>query len=82
MIELQNVSKSYRQGDAEIRVLSSVTLSIAAGERVAIMGASGSGKSTLLSLMPGMDTPDPGHIPINGEDIGRMTERELADFRN
>lgn len=61
MIELQNVSKSYRQGDAEIRVLSSVTLSIAAGERVAIMGASGSGKSTLLSLMSGMDTPDPGY---------------------
>lgn len=82
MIELQNVSKSYRQGDAKISVLSNVSLTIATGEKVAIIGASGSGKSTLLSLMSGMDRPDSGRILIDDRDIGRMTERELADFRN
>lgn len=82
MIELQNVSKSYRQGDAQVRVLSDVSISIATGENVAIIGASGSGKSTLLSLMSGMDTPDSGRVLIDGKDIGHMTERELADFRN
>jgi predicted ABC-type transport system involved in lysophospholipase L1 biosynthesis ATPase subunit len=82
MIELQNVSKSYRQGDQEIRVLTDVSLSIATGEKVAIVGASGSGKSTLLSIMSGMDTPDFGTVRIDGKDIGSMDERELADLRN
>lgn len=82
MIELQNVSKTYRQGDQVIRVLSGVTLSIASGEKVAIVGASGSGKSTLLSIMSGMDTPDSGRVIVDGKDIGEMSERELAEFRN
>lgn len=82
MIELQNISKSYRQGETLIRVLSDVSLSISAGEKVAIVGASGSGKSTLLSIMSGMDTPDSGKVVIDGKNIAEMSPRELSEFRN
>jgi putative ABC transport system ATP-binding protein len=82
MIELQNISKTYTQGDTSIRVLNDVSLRIEDGERVAIVGASGSGKSTLLSIMSGMDVPDSGNVVIDGKNIGSMRDRELSDFRN
>jgi len=82
MIELKNVSKSYRQGTEVISVLSNVNLIINEGERVAIIGASGSGKSTLISLMSGMDKPDSGEVCIAGKDISLLSESQIAELRN
>ncbi len=82
MIELKHVSKSYHQGDTLIEVLKNVHLTIASGEKVAIIGASGSGKSTLLSLMSGMDIPDSGSVLIDSNDIAKMGEDELSQLRN
>ena len=82
MIELKHVSKSYRQSDTLIEVLKDIDLTIASGEKVAIIGASGSGKSTLLSLMSGMDIPDSGSVLIDGNDIAKMGESELSQLRN
>ncbi len=82
MIELKHVSKTYTQGDVKIPVLQDVNLRVAEGEHVAIIGASGSGKSTLLSLMSGMDSPDSGEVHIDGKDISKMNEDELAILRN
>ena len=82
MIELKNVSKSYRQGDSTIHVLRKVNLTIKEGEQVAIIGASGSGKSTLLSLMSAMDKPDVGQVWIGGRDLGTLSPAQLATLRN
>ena len=82
MIELKHVSKSYRQSDTLIEVLKDINLTIASGEKVAIIGASGSGKSTLLSLMSGMDIPDSGSVLIDGNDIAKMGENKLSQLRN
>ncbi len=82
MITLEHISKTYRQGNADIHVLSDVSLRIEKGERVAIVGASGSGKSTLLSLMSGLDNPDSGTVSIDGKDLTKLTKEELSILRN
>ncbi len=82
MIQLKNVTKTYTQGETHIEVLRGISLEIADGEKVAIVGASGSGKSTLLSIMSGMDSPDSGEVIIDGTSIASLNERELALFRN
>jgi putative ABC transport system ATP-binding protein len=69
-------------GDQELRALDGVTLEIAAGDFVAIMGASGSGKSTFMNLVGGLDTPSAGRLEIDGRDIGAMTSDDLAALRN
>jgi putative ABC transport system ATP-binding protein len=82
MISLQNVKKSYHQGSTVVEVLNDVSLHVAPGERVAIVGASGSGKSTLLSIMAGMEVADSGTVMVNGKNLATLSEKELANFRN
>jgi lipoprotein-releasing system ATP-binding protein len=74
--------KSYWQGRTEVPVLTGVDLTIAAGERVAIMGASGSGKSTLLHVLGGLDRPDAGEVSVAGESLWAMTETARGRLRN
>lgn len=81
MIELRHVSKRYKRGEQFVPVLHDLSLTVAKGEFLALMGPSGSGKSTLLNLIAGIDRPDSGEILINGRDIARITETELAQWR-
>jgi putative ABC transport system ATP-binding protein len=81
LVEIRNLSKAYRRGGQIVPVLSDITLNIAAGDFVALMGPSGSGKSTLLNLIAGIDKPDGGTLRVGGIDIARMSEAELADWR-
>jgi putative ABC transport system ATP-binding protein len=80
VLELAGVGKSY-PGDPPVRSLAGVTLSVAAGELVAVVGPSGSGKSTLLHLMAGLDRPSEGTVLITGEDAGRLGDRRLSGLR-
>jgi putative ABC transport system ATP-binding protein len=81
MISLRAVEKAYRQGESEVRALAGVSLDIAAGEFVAIVGPSGSGKSTLLHLIGGLDQPTAGEIRIDGTPISSMSDDEITIFR-
>jgi len=81
MLAVRDATKSYRQGEAEVKALAGVTLDVAAGEFVAIVGPSGSGKSTLLHLMGGLDVPTSGDVLIDGASIARMSDDEVTVFR-
>lgn len=81
LIALSEVSKSYRRGGQIVPVLSKLTFDIRCKEFLALMGPSGSGKSTLLNLIAGIDSPDHGSIKVGGEDITRLSEADLADWR-
>jgi putative ABC transport system ATP-binding protein len=78
---VENVVKRFRQGDREVSALAGVTLDVAEGAFLAVMGASGSGKSTLLHLMAGLATPDSGRVVIRGENLADMNDRQLTLFR-
>src|SRR5437588_9513123 len=80
MIELKNVSRIYKS-NVEVRALDDVSLSVAPGEWLAIMGPSGSGKSTLVNLIGCLDQPTQGEIWIQGTNVARMTAAELNHFR-
>jgi putative ABC transport system ATP-binding protein len=80
-VQVQDVFKSYRQGDSLIEVLSGVNLQVESGSTHAILGQSGSGKSTLLSLLAGLDHPTRGVVSIDGQRITGMNEKSLAAFR-
>jgi putative ABC transport system ATP-binding protein len=82
LIELAAVRKTYRTGSLRVAALGGVTLSIDAGEYVAIMGPSGSGKSTLMHILGCLDVPTSGSYHLAGEDVGAMSEEQLADVRN
>ncbi|MDD2604691.1 MAG: ABC transporter ATP-binding protein [Desulfobacterales bacterium] len=82
ILDAQHLTHTYRIGGREIRVLDTVSLSVAAGEFLVIQGASGSGKSTLLSLLSGLEKPGNGRIRIDGRDITDLDEDELAPIRN
>ena len=82
MIELKNVTKNVRSGTEDLTILDDVSLVIPDGEFVSVTGASGSGKSTLLGLIAGLDAPTTGSILIDGEDITKMSEDNLADVRS
>jgi putative ABC transport system ATP-binding protein len=81
LVEIRGLAKAYRRGDQRVPVLSDINLAIAAGDFIALMGPSGSGKSTLLNLIAGIDKPDTGELHVAGEDITRLGEAELADWR-
>lgn len=78
MIELQGITKSF----GSLQVLKGIDLTIDKGEVVSIVGPSGAGKTTLLQIMGTLDKPDTGRILLNGTEINRLKERELAAFRN
>jgi putative ABC transport system ATP-binding protein len=82
LIEVQNLSKSYRRDSLEIPVLRNISLNVSEGEFVAFMGPSGSGKTTLLNLIAGIDKPSEGRILIAGVDVTELTETELATWRS
>jgi putative ABC transport system ATP-binding protein len=81
IVAITRLTKSYRRGDQVVPVLRDITLSIPAGDFIALMGPSGSGKSTLLNLIAGIDKPDSGELLVDGEDITKLPEADLADWR-
>ena len=81
IVQIANISKSYRRGSQLIPVLQEISFDIAAGEFLALMGPSGSGKSTLLNLIAGIDKADSGTIRVGGIDITTLPETELAEWR-
>ncbi|WP_239345034.1 MULTISPECIES: ABC transporter ATP-binding protein [unclassified Frankia] len=82
VIQLDGVRKTYRTGSLEVEALRGVNLRISEGEYIAIMGPSGSGKSTLMHILGCLDVPTAGSYHLAGEDVGRMSEEELAEIRN
>ncbi len=81
ILSIEHLTKVYGTGPAAVRALDDVSLSIAAGEFVAIVGSSGSGKSTLMHLMGGVDRPTSGTVRMNGEDVYKRSDEQLAVFR-
>lgn len=82
LIRAEAVSKIYHMGDQTVRALDGVTLEIATGDYVAIMGSSGSGKSTMMNLIGALDRPTSGRLWLDDRDIAHMTSDELAELRN
>ena len=81
LIDLRDVTKSYRRDQIEIPVLDGVTITVDGGDFLGLMGPSGSGKSTLLNLLAGIDRPTSGSIRIGEVEISRLSERALAGWR-
>ena len=81
ILSIEHLTKVYGTGHAAVRALDDVSLTIEAGEFVAIVGSSGSGKSTLMHLMGGVDRPTSGTVRMNGEDVYKRTDEQLAVFR-
>ncbi len=82
VLRCRAVDKSYRQGGQQVPVLRGLSLAVAAGETIGIMGSSGSGKSTLLNLIGGLDRPDAGAVELLGQSLGSLSDRQLARARN
>jgi putative ABC transport system ATP-binding protein len=81
VVEISHLNKSYRRGSQVLPVLQDISLTIRAGEFLALMGPSGSGKTTLLNLIAGLDRPDSGHLTVHGINLPALTESQLADWR-
>ena len=81
MIEVKNISKTYKTGEIEFKALKNATFTIDDGEFVAIMGPSGSGKSTLMYILGALDTPTSGKYILDGRDVSTLSDDELADIR-
>src|SRR5438128_94687 len=82
MLEVANLTKQYETPSGPLPILSGITLQLALGEAIAVMGPSGSGKSTLLYILGALETPSSGSVKLNGQDPFQLSETELAAFRN
>jgi lipoprotein-releasing system ATP-binding protein len=82
VLEVQGLSKTFRQGPLEVEVLRDVDFRVGAGERIAIVGASGSGKSTLLHCVGGLERPNSGSLRWLGQEVGRLSENKRGLLRN
>ena len=82
VIRVENLHKVYDLGEVQVHALRGVSLSIGSGEFVAIMGASGSGKSTFMNLIGCLDRPSRGRCLLEGQDVSKLSNRELARVRN
>ena len=81
ILKVENLNKIYGKGENEVKAVNNISFSVQKGEFVAIVGASGSGKSTLLHLLGGVDRPTSGKVFIDGQDIYRLNDEQLAIFR-
>ncbi|HNU88444.1 MAG TPA: ABC transporter ATP-binding protein [Ferruginibacter sp.] len=82
IIHIENIRKSYYLGKNELQVLKGISLDIFKNEYVALMGPSGSGKSTLMNILGCLDSPSAGNYFLNGKDVSRMPDNDLAEVRN
>jgi lipoprotein-releasing system ATP-binding protein len=82
ILQVRDLSKTYKSGDQHLEVLIGLSLEVEQGEMVAVTGVSGSGKSTLLHLLGGMDKPDKGSIRILDQELSQLSPLELSRFRN
>jgi putative ABC transport system ATP-binding protein len=81
LVEIENLSKTYRKGTQEVPVLRELNLTVEAGDFLALMGPSGSGKTTLLNLIAGIDRPTAGVLRVGGQDLSRLSRTRLAAWR-
>jgi putative ABC transport system ATP-binding protein len=82
VIEMRNITRDFPLGHEIIKVLKGIDLNVERGEYVALMGPSGSGKSTLMNLLGCLDTPTSGSYILNGKDVSKLSDNELAEIRN
>jgi putative ABC transport system ATP-binding protein len=82
LIKIQDITKIYEMGEVKVHALRGVSLEVAEGEFLAIMGPSGSGKSTLMNIIGCLDQPSAGSYWLDGTDVGRLNDNSLADIRN
>ncbi|HUY69586.1 MAG TPA: ABC transporter ATP-binding protein [Candidatus Tyrphobacter sp.] len=82
MIDLRHVTKTYRSGDVETKALKDASFLVKDGEFVSIMGPSGSGKSTMMHILGVLDTPTSGEYLLDGKDVSKLSDDDLADIRN
>lgn len=82
VIELKDITKTYRLGDEELNALDNVSFTVNAGEFIAITGPSGSGKSTLANIIGGLDRPTEGKVMVDGKDLAHVKDTELSAYRN
>jgi len=82
MIYLEGISKTYHMGTVDVHALRHVDLQVPDGQLMAIMGPSGSGKSTLMNLLGCLDKPTAGEYYLDGTEVGRLTDNQLAEIRN
>ena len=82
IVTIRNLSKVYAQGEIQVTALDNISLNIATGEFLTLMGPSGSGKSTLLHIIAGVDRPTSGECLVQGVDVTKLNESQLADWRN
>ena len=82
LIQIRNLTKSFRKGPNLITPLEELSLEVSRGEFLALMGPSGSGKTTLLNLIAGIDTPSSGELLIDGQDLGNLSRGQLTRWRS
>lgn len=82
ILQLKNVSKDYKNGENKTTAVKDITYNLPEGESMAVVGPSGSGKSTLLNIIGGLDKPTNGVVIINDQDILKLTDKKLSQFRN